>query len=79
MIFLINNYMPKMKICFLTESLSPASGWGRYSLDLIRALSRKGVNCKVLTQRGVKNQLIDGVDVLDIARKRLPLGSNVMF
>lgn len=55
-----------MKICFLTESLSPESGWGRYSLDLIKALSEKGVKCKVLTQKGVKNQPIDEVEILDI-------------
>ena len=58
--------MFRNKICFLTESLSPESGWGRYSLGLIKALSEKGVKCKVLTQKGVKNQPIDGVEILDI-------------
>jgi len=62
--------MSKNKICFLTESLSPASGWGRYSLDLIKALSEKGISCKVLTQQGVKNQPISGAETLEIIKSR---------
>lgn len=35
-------------------------------MGLVRALSKKGISCKVLTQQGVKNQSITNVEVLDI-------------
>ncbi|MBI2065650.1 MAG: glycosyltransferase family 4 protein [Candidatus Zambryskibacteria bacterium] len=38
-----------MKILILTPNLNAKSGWGRYSLDLLSALSRNGIQCVIIT------------------------------
>ncbi len=38
-----------LRLLVLTESLSPTSGWGTYSLSLIRALESQGVDIEVLS------------------------------
>jgi len=37
-----------MKICFLTNELSPNHGWGRYSISLIDQFIKKGIDCRIL-------------------------------
>lgn len=41
-----------MKICFLTSQLKDSDGWGAYSVGLIYALKKQGVDCVVLTPIG---------------------------
>ena len=38
-----------MHIGFLVADLSPRHGWGRYSIDLARALARAGARVTVVT------------------------------
>ena len=42
-----------MKICLLTDELSYKHGWGRYSIAVIRALLRKGVDLRILSPRSL--------------------------
>ena len=38
-------------MCVVTWQLQPDSGWGRYSLGLVRGLRERGVSVRVLTER----------------------------
>jgi phosphatidyl-myo-inositol dimannoside synthase len=40
-----------MRVCVVTWQLEPDSGWGRYSLGLVRGLRERGVRLRVLTER----------------------------
>jgi phosphatidylinositol alpha-1,6-mannosyltransferase len=40
-----------MKVCIATWQLAPDSGWGRYSLGLVRGLREQGVETRVLTEQ----------------------------
>ncbi len=55
-----------MKILFLTNSLDESNGWGRYSIDLVSSLAKKGITCRVLTTKGAKNKVLPAVEVFDV-------------
>ena len=40
-----------MKVCLLTDELSSKHGWGRYSIAVIRALLRQGVDVRILSPK----------------------------
>ena len=40
-----------MRVCIVTWQLQPDSGWGRYSLGLVRGLRERGITLRVLTER----------------------------
>ncbi len=40
-----------MKVCLLTDELSFKHGWGRYSIAVIRALLRQGVDLRILSPK----------------------------
>jgi phosphatidylinositol alpha-1,6-mannosyltransferase len=40
-----------LRVCVVTWQLQPDSGWGRYSLGLVRGLRERGVAVRVLTER----------------------------
>jgi glycosyltransferase involved in cell wall biosynthesis len=40
-----------MKICLITDVLSPQTGWGRYAAEIIRGLLAAGVDCRILSPR----------------------------
>ena len=40
-----------LRVCVVTWQLRPDSGWGRYSLGLVRGLRERGVAVRVLTER----------------------------
>lgn len=40
-----------MKVCLLTDELSPKHGWGRYSIAVIQALLRQGADLRVLSPK----------------------------
>ncbi len=40
-----------MRVCLLTDELSFKHGWGRYSIAVIRALLRRGVDLRILSPR----------------------------
>ena len=42
---------PAMKICLITDVLSPQTGWGRYSAEIIKGLLAAGVDCRILSPR----------------------------
>ncbi len=42
-----------MKVCLLTDELSPKHGWGRYSIAVIRALLRRGADVRILSPKGL--------------------------
>ena len=40
-----------MKICLITDVLSPQTGWGRYSAEIIKGLLAAGIDCRILSPR----------------------------
>ncbi|MFH1938389.1 MAG: glycosyltransferase, partial [Patescibacteria group bacterium] len=51
-----------IKICFLTNELSFKHGWGRYSIDLIKALTKKGYKSLVLVDKTSKGNDLKEVE-----------------
>jgi len=43
----------RMRILLITDTLAPAYGWGTYSIGLIRALRRQGLDFRLLSPRGL--------------------------
>ena len=41
-----------MRVCLITDYLSPTYGWGRHALGIIRALRDLGVSIRLLSPRG---------------------------
>jgi phosphatidylinositol alpha-1,6-mannosyltransferase len=53
-----------MRVCVVTWELQPDSGWGRYSIGLVRGLREHGVEVRVLVQRRATSSSVPpGVDV----------------
>lgn len=40
-----------MRICLITDVLSPNTGWGRYSAEIIKGLLAAGIKCRILSPR----------------------------
>ncbi len=40
-----------MKVCLITDVLSPQTGWGRYAAEIIKGLLAAGVDCRILSPR----------------------------
>jgi glycosyltransferase involved in cell wall biosynthesis len=57
-----------MKICFLTNELSRLHGWGSYSVDLILALQKYGVEPVILTEKSANNIKLPGAEVFSVLR-----------
>lgn len=59
-----------MKICLLTNELSLQHGWGRYSIDLIKALTKNGFQCLVLSDKTAQNNDLTGVKIYRLLSSR---------
>ena len=53
-----------LRVCVVTWQLAPDSGWGRYSLGLVRGLRERGVELTVLTERRSPPPELAGVRVV---------------
>lgn len=42
-----------MRILFITDTLSPTYGWGRYSIGVLRALRRQGLDFRLLSPKAL--------------------------
>ncbi len=63
-----------LRVCVVTWELQPDSGWGRYSLGLIRGLRERGVEIVVLVHRRTSSAHVpDGVRVVPCLSS--PLGA----
>ena len=40
-----------MKVCLITDVLSPQTGWGRYAAEIIKGLLAAGIDCRILSPR----------------------------
>lgn len=47
----VGSIPPSMKICLITDVLSPQTGWGRYSAEIIKGLLAAGIDCRILSPR----------------------------
>jgi len=53
-----------MKVIFFTNNLFGKDGWSKYSLDLVRALDQKGVECVCFVQQKNKDINLKQIEVL---------------
>lgn len=73
-----------MKICFLTNELSRLHGWGSYSVDLISALQKYGVEPVIVTEKSADNIKLPGAEVFSVLRPsdqylKCPLNSYIDY
>jgi len=61
--------MKKLKVGYITSSLSSAGGWDRYSEGVIKSMS-KLADVVVLTRRDAKNDNLDGVKIYPVLPKK---------
>ncbi len=40
-----------MKVCLITDVLSPQTGWGRYASEIIKGLLAAGIDCRILSPK----------------------------
>ena len=63
-----------MKVAFLTLSLEPLGGWGRYAVDVIRCVAALGIQGVVIIPRGeekIPDLPLDVREVLPMSKYRL--------
>lgn len=55
-----------MKICFLNHSLSLKDGLARYGWDFLNALTKKGINCRILLPKNSEVEDIENVEIFKV-------------
>lgn len=66
-----------MKLIFITEELNERNGWGRYSIDLCRALIKAGEDVVVICHKG--NKEIDDIRQFEVLPSSLSFKKNYFF
>jgi glycosyltransferase involved in cell wall biosynthesis len=67
------------RVLVVTWELQPDSGWGRYSLGLVRGLLERGVDLTILTDRRSKSPPLDATVVACLSSPLAPLDRPLPF